>query len=70
MESNMAGFVLNASALESVYNQAKDDGFIDLGLSLKTLHTQNCYPIDQSMLFISLFLSIMFSRIYCEVDPW
>ncbi|XP_010667875.2 auxin-responsive protein IAA32 [Beta vulgaris subsp. vulgaris] len=48
MESNMAGFVLNASALESMYNQAKDDGFIDLGLSLKTLHTQSCYPIDQS----------------------
>ncbi|XP_021727419.1 auxin-responsive protein IAA32-like [Chenopodium quinoa] len=35
MESNMAGFLLNASTL-------------DLGLSLNTLHTQACHHADQS----------------------
>ena len=47
----MAGFLFNSSALESVYHHVKkDDGSIDLGLSLKTLHPQGCHPIDHSIL--------------------
>ncbi|XP_074309503.1 auxin-responsive protein IAA32 isoform X2 [Silene latifolia] len=53
MDSNMAGFLYNASTFETMYHQVnKDDGFIDLGLSLKTLHPQACHaviPVSQSV---------------------
>ncbi|KAK9750423.1 hypothetical protein RND81_02G195900 [Saponaria officinalis] len=53
MDSNTTGFLYNASTLETIYHQVnKDDGFIDLGLSLKTLRPQACHaviPVSQSL---------------------
>ncbi|XVF02222.1 hypothetical protein REPUB_Repub04eG0157000 [Reevesia pubescens] len=45
MDSNASGFLLNNSALHSVYYQAKEDnGIIDLGLSLRTLQPEAYHP--------------------------
>ncbi|KAK2635258.1 hypothetical protein Ddye_030050 [Dipteronia dyeriana] len=50
MDSNTSGFLLNPSALHSVYYQAKeDDGFIDLGLSLRTLQPESYHPSGHSL---------------------
>ncbi|KAH7571135.1 hypothetical protein ACOSP7_019778 [Xanthoceras sorbifolium] len=50
MDSNASGFLLNPSALHSVYYQAKeDDGIIDLGLSLRTLQPEAYHPSGHSL---------------------
>ncbi|XP_057530139.1 auxin-responsive protein IAA32 [Amaranthus tricolor] len=72
MELNVAeGFLLNSTALESVYNQVKkDDGFIDLGLSLKTLQTHACHPVDQSSQSFDLDSTIVPSGGYNGLMEW
>ncbi|GLU04697.1 hypothetical protein SLE2022_218330 [Rubroshorea leprosula] len=47
MDSNAPGFLLNPSALHSVYCQGQgkaDNGIIDLGLSLRTLQPEDYHP--------------------------
>ena len=54
MDSNTSGF------FQSVYYQAKeDDGFIDLGLSLRTLQPEAYHPSGNRMLFLPLLLLFM-----------
>ncbi|KAL2558985.1 Auxin-responsive protein IAA32 [Forsythia ovata] len=45
MDSNASGYLLNHAALSSVYYQSKEEAnIIDLGLSLKALQPEACYP--------------------------